>query len=82
MANTTSTATQTVSSPTHSSPTQRRSSNFAPRPDMWVQLRDLPSTYSYDRALLICELTADQWIAWVPDHGEVLLTRSEFLQAE
>jgi hypothetical protein len=87
MANTSTTATPTTATPTTATPTtlspaSRQSTNFAPRPDMWVQLRDLPSIYSYDRALLICELIPDQWIAWVPDHGEMLLTRSAFLQAE
>jgi hypothetical protein len=52
--------------------------NFQPQADNWVQLRNLPSTYSYDRAILICPIEQDAWIAWVPDYGEILLQRSQF----
>jgi hypothetical protein len=51
---------------------------FVPRQDVWVQLRNAPSDYAYDQALLICELDGDQWMAWVPDHGELCLNRSQF----
>lgn len=55
---------------------------FQPQPDLWVKLRDLPSEYSYDRALLICQLDTEHWIAWVPDHGEIWLDRQAFLKDE
>lgn len=44
----------------------------------WVQLLDLPNPYSSDEALLLCEQSADEWVAWVPDHGEVVLHTSQF----
>jgi hypothetical protein len=55
---------------------------FAPTPDLWVQLRDLPSDYSSDQALLLCEEPGDRWAAWVPDHGEIHLHRSQFIRGD
>ncbi len=46
--------------------------------DSWVKLFDLPSEYSSDQALLLCQESLDTWVAWVLDHGEVLLDRSNF----
>lgn len=63
---------------------------FAPAPYLWVKLRDLLSDYSYDEALLLCEVAAEpsrdfdpnsapqEWVAWVPDVGEVRLQRHQF----
>lgn len=45
---------------------------------VWVQLAALPSLYSHDHAMLLCRHSEDEWVAWVPDHGEVILHRSEF----
>lgn len=44
----------------------------------WVHLVVLPSAFSYDQALLITRLSEDEWLAWVPDYGEVTLHVSEF----
>ncbi|WP_339384093.1 hypothetical protein [Gloeocapsopsis crepidinum] len=44
----------------------------------WVQLQDLPSDYSHDEALLLCQLSHDEWVAWVPQHGEVILHAHQF----
>lgn len=46
----------------------------------WVQLHELPSPYSYDQALLLCQHSDTEWIVWVPEHGEMLLHRSQFDQ--
>lgn len=46
--------------------------------DSWVKLIELPSEYSADEALLLCQESPDVWVAWVPDHGEVRLDRSNF----
>lgn len=46
--------------------------------DSWVKLIELPSEYSADEALLLCQESPDTWVAWVPDHGEVRLDRSNF----
>jgi hypothetical protein len=46
--------------------------------DAWVKLNGVPSDYSFDEALLLCQQDSTQWLAWVPDHGEVVLNRSDF----
>jgi hypothetical protein len=40
----------------------------------WVKLRELPSPYSHDEALLLCKTEYGSWIAWIPDHGEIILS--------
>lgn len=44
----------------------------------WVQLREIPSSFSHDEALLLCQLSNDEWVAWVPQHGEVVLYTHQF----
>jgi hypothetical protein len=63
---------------------------FTPTPYLWVTLRDLLSDCSYDEALLLCEVAVEsskdfdqtsvpqEWVAWVPDVGEVRLQRHQF----
>jgi hypothetical protein len=46
--------------------------------DAWVKLLQLPSKYAFNEAKLLCQASSDTWIAWVPDHGEVILNRSDF----
>ena len=48
------------------------------QPDTWVHLLELPSRFSFDEALLICQLSEDKWIAWIPDHGEAILNARQF----
>lgn len=43
----------------------------------WVQLRERPSPYSHDEALLLCQHSDTEWIVWIPDHGEIVLHRSQ-----
>lgn len=52
----------------------------APRftPSMWVQLLKPPTAYSFDQAWLLCQCAEDQWLAWVPEYGELLITTDEF----
>lgn len=45
----------------------------------WVKLRDLPSPYSSDEALLLCEAEEGRWVAWVPDFGEIVLDPSQMI---
>ena len=47
-------------------------------PATWVHLLKLPSEYSYDEALLLCDLGEDKWVAWVPNHGETVLDARDF----
>ncbi|NJN48729.1 MAG: hypothetical protein HC805_01635 [Alkalinema sp. RL_2_19] len=51
---------------------------FVPQRDLWVQLRNTPAKYAHDQALLVCELDADEWMAWVPGFGELCVNRSQF----
>lgn len=44
----------------------------------WVHLLELPSPFSSDEALLLCRISADKWLAWVPEHGEVILHSGQF----
>lgn len=46
--------------------------------DAWVKLLQPPSEYSFDEAKLLCRESPDTWVAWVPNHGEVVLDRSHF----
>ena len=48
------------------------------QPHTWVQLLELPSTYSYDEALLLCQLSENEWVTWIPNHGEAVLNISQF----
>lgn len=44
----------------------------------WVKLIQPPSEYSFDEAMLLCQESPTTWIAWIPDHGEVVLDRGDF----
>ncbi len=46
--------------------------------DTWVRLLELPSTFSYDEALLLCQISEDEWVAWIPGHGEAVLHTRQF----
>lgn len=50
----------------------------ATTPAAWVQLAALPNPYSHDQGLLLCRHSDDEWLVWIPDHGEAILHRSEF----
>ncbi|MCT7955870.1 hypothetical protein [Laspinema palackyanum] len=49
-----------------------------PEPNTWVQLLEQPSEYSADQALLLCKCGDREWVAWVPEHGEVILHEDQF----
>ncbi len=46
--------------------------------DTWVKLLETPSSFSFDEALLLCQTSEDEWIAWIPDHGEAVLKVDQF----
>ena len=46
--------------------------------DSWVKLLKRPSDYSADEAKLLCQDSPDTWVAWVPYHGEVILSSGDF----
>jgi hypothetical protein len=51
---------------------------FNPQPSTWVRLRELPSTYSFSEALLLCKAADERWVAWIPDFGEIMLEPGQF----
>jgi hypothetical protein len=51
------------------------------KPDSWVKLLKLPSRFSFDEALLLCQISEDEWVAWIPDHGEAVLNVNQFYQS-
>jgi len=57
------------------------SSHQTYQPDTWVQLLELPNAYSFDEALLLCQFSEDEWVAWIPDYGEAVLHTRQFCQS-
>ena len=49
-----------------------------PEPSSWVRLVSPPTAFSFDEAWLLCECSGSQWLAWIPDYGELLLSTDEF----
>jgi hypothetical protein len=43
----------------------------------WVKLKELPSPYSHDEALLLCQHSETEWVVWIPEYGEMILHRSQ-----
>jgi hypothetical protein len=58
--------------------TQNWSSGQSYQPSTWVHLLEPLSPLSFDEALLLCQHSENEWIAWVPDHGEIILNTSQF----
>ncbi|MEC4986031.1 MAG: hypothetical protein SAJ37_12480 [Oscillatoria sp. PMC 1068.18] len=56
---------------------------WLPKPETqtstWVKLRELPTPYSHDEALILCQISVDEWVAWIPNCGERILNRSQFV---
>ncbi len=46
--------------------------------DTWVTLLNPLGQYAYEEAKLLCPESPTTWVAWVPDHGEIILDRSHF----
>ena len=46
--------------------------------DTWVYLLEPLSQFGYDEALLLCQNSEDEWVAWIPDHGEAVLHARQF----
>ncbi|OUL37638.1 hypothetical protein BV372_01375 [Nostoc sp. T09] len=44
----------------------------------WVKLLQLPNPFSFEEALLLCQVAEDEWLAWIPDHGEAVLHTRQF----
>lgn len=48
------------------------------QPSTWVKLLELPNPYSDDEALLLCQHSDQEWVVWIPNHGEAILHSSQF----
>ncbi len=44
----------------------------------WVRLLTLLNPFSHDEALLLCQHSESEWVAWIPDHGEAILSIYSF----
>lgn len=58
--------------------TQARTGIPQPQPDTWVQLLELFNPYCHDEALLLCQISNWEWVAWIPDHGEAVINIEQF----
>lgn len=47
----------------------------------WVKLLQLTNPFSFEEALLLCPVSEDEWLAWIPDHGEAVLHIREFYRS-
>jgi hypothetical protein len=47
-------------------------------PYTWVKLFNPPTAFSFDEAWLLCQCGENQWIAWVPEYGEITVNTDEF----
>ena len=45
----------------------------------WVSLGQPPTAFSADEALLLCQASETEWVAWVADYGETVLTIDQIL---
>ncbi|MCY7391615.1 MAG: hypothetical protein LH647_09025 [Leptolyngbyaceae cyanobacterium CAN_BIN12] len=57
--------------------TQRSHSSLSSS-SAWVKLHNPPSELCQDEALLLCQAANNQWVAWIPDYGKILLTAEDF----
>ncbi|XHX76786.1 MAG: hypothetical protein RBJ76_20455 [Stenomitos frigidus ULC029] len=71
---------QTLEQVWHSAPAQSSAAltQRAIAASTWVQLLQPPNAYSSDEALLLCPIGDNQWLAWVPDYGEIVLESEQF----
>lgn len=54
------------------------STNLLQEANQWVHLGKFPNSFSHDEALLLTQVSEHEWLAWVPDYGEVTLHTDEF----
>jgi hypothetical protein len=52
--------------------------SFDPAPSTWVKLVQAIDLFSSEDALLLCPLSYDFWLAWIPDYGEAILAQQAF----
>lgn len=44
------------------------------QPGQWLILEKVPSPFAHAEALLICQLSPREWLTWIPEYGEYLLS--------
>ncbi len=44
----------------------------------WIKLVQPPNPFCDNEALLLCQYSNDEWLAWVPNLGEIILNEDEF----
>lgn len=49
-----------------------------PQEGIWVHLLERPSSWSFDEALLLCQESEYDWLAWIPDYGEATIHLRQF----
>lgn len=76
------TATARSTSPLAAPSETTSSEGFRPESGLWVALRNAPSDYSHNEALLLCETFPGEWVSWVPGFGEITLSRGQFHHSE
>jgi hypothetical protein len=52
--------------------------NPEPKENMWVHLLEALNPYCHEEALLLCQESESEWVAWIPDHGEAMLHIHQF----
>lgn len=48
-------------------------------PPRWVRLAAPLNALCSNEAMLLCQYSDRQWLLWIPDYGEVVLDRNQFL---
>lgn len=43
------------------------------QPGEWLNLEELPSPFAGSQALLLCEVSSNKWVTWIPNYGEYCL---------
>ncbi|WP_432810378.1 hypothetical protein [Pantanalinema sp. GBBB05] len=77
-------ANQSLPSPTHirTSYVWEKSSHLSAipqfEPSTWVKVLHPPTAFSFDEAWLLCQCSEHNWLAWIPDYGEIMLHVDEF----
>ena len=60
--------------------TQETTAMIQPQSDTWVRLLE-PESFSplcEDEALLLCQISNWEWVAWIPAHGEAVVNIEQF----
>jgi hypothetical protein len=52
--------------------------NSGPQANSWVRLLECLNPFCHDEALLLCQESESEWVAWIPDYGEAILHISQF----